>query len=127
MPLCTLAIQNAIDMRQIGWATSASQFFRQISSAIAASLLGAVLTLSLGRALPAAGHSLPPAAMATAEGSAPIRPAATPKTREAFAGSIRHVYGWTMVLVAAGWLVTLLIPELPLRKTNAVPPAVAAD
>ena len=44
MPLYTLAIQNAVEMRQMGQATSAAQFFRQIGGAIAAALLGAVLT-----------------------------------------------------------------------------------
>lgn len=128
MPLYTLAIQNAVDMRHIGQATSASQFFRQIGGAIAAALLGAVLTLSLAHGLPAQARPLPGPAVA-AEGGAPVPTAASgsPQVREAFAGAIRRVYGWTIVLVAAGWLATLLIPELPLRKTNASGPPAPAE
>lgn len=47
MPLYTLAIQNAVDPRQLGQATSASQFFRQIGGAIGTAVLGTVLTLTL--------------------------------------------------------------------------------
>src|SRR5690606_8691950 len=47
MPLYPLAIQNAVPREVLGQATSANQFFRQIGSAIGASVLGAMLTLSL--------------------------------------------------------------------------------
>ena len=48
LPLLTLAIQNAIDVRLIGQATSASQFFRQIGSAMGAAVMGTVLATTLG-------------------------------------------------------------------------------
>ena len=47
MPLYTLAIQNAVDVRQVGQATSASQFFRQIGGALGAALMGTLLASSL--------------------------------------------------------------------------------
>jgi EmrB/QacA subfamily drug resistance transporter len=57
MPLYTLAVQNAVDMRKIGQATSATQFFRQIGGAIGAALMGTVfatsLTLSFATIVPA--------------------------------------------------------------------------
>lgn len=50
MPLFILAVQNAVDARRIGQATSAAQFFRQIGATVGAAGLGAVLgtTLALG-------------------------------------------------------------------------------
>jgi MFS family permease len=128
MPLYTLAVQNAVDMRQIGQATSASQFFRQIGGAIAVALLGAVLSFHLADHLPPAGRPLAarPAPIAL-EGAEPLAADLSPAAREAFANAIRHVYGWTMLLVAAGWLATLLIPELPLRKSNASDTPVPAE
>lgn len=124
MPLYTLAIQNAIEPRLMGQATSASQFFRQIGGAIAASVLGTVLTLTLAQHLPA-GASAPPAAVA-AESPA-LRPAAasgaaSPVLRTAFAKAIERVYQVNIGLVVGGLLLTLLVPELPLRKSNAGPP-----
>lgn len=47
MPLYPLAIQNAVDQKVLGQATSANQFFRQIGGAIGASVLGAILATSL--------------------------------------------------------------------------------
>jgi EmrB/QacA subfamily drug resistance transporter len=47
LPLYTLAIQNAVDVRRVGQATSASQFFRQIGGTVGAAVLGGLLTASL--------------------------------------------------------------------------------
>jgi EmrB/QacA subfamily drug resistance transporter len=48
MPLFTLAIQNAVDVRLIGQATSASQFFRQTGATVGAALMGVMLGTTLG-------------------------------------------------------------------------------
>jgi EmrB/QacA subfamily drug resistance transporter len=47
MPLFTLAIQNAVDVRLVGQATSASQFFRQTGATVGAALMGTVLASTL--------------------------------------------------------------------------------
>ncbi len=47
LPLYTLAIQNAVDPRKVGQATSASQFFRQIGGTIGAAVMGTILASSL--------------------------------------------------------------------------------
>ena len=49
-PLYTLAIQNAVDVRKLGQATSASQFFRQIGGTVGAALMGTVLATGLATA-----------------------------------------------------------------------------
>jgi len=59
MPLFTLAIQNAVDVRMVGQATSASQFFRQIGATVGAAIHGTVLATTLGVAF--ATLQLPPA------------------------------------------------------------------
>ena len=50
--LFTLAIQNAVPQAQLGTATGASQFFRQIGSTIGLAVFGSLLTLSVGTAIP---------------------------------------------------------------------------
>jgi EmrB/QacA subfamily drug resistance transporter len=67
MPLFTLAIQNAVDVRLVGQATSASQFFRQIGATVGAAVMGTVLGTTLGVAF--ASMELPPALGAAPEGS----------------------------------------------------------
>jgi len=47
MPLFTLAIQNAADVRFIGQVTSASLFFRQIGATVGAALMGSLLGTTL--------------------------------------------------------------------------------
>ena len=140
LPLYTLAIQNAVDPRVIGQATSASQFFRQIGGAIAAAVLGTVLTLSLTESMPrvlnapATTTAATGAAGASAVGEKPGPPAGavvagppTPAVRTAFAHAISRIYLVTMVLVVLGWLVTWFVPEIELRKTNKVGAPVMAE
>ena len=62
MPLYTLAIQNAVDVRQIGQATSASQFFHQIGGALGAALMGTLLATSLASSF---SQDMPPALQQT--------------------------------------------------------------
>ena len=47
MPLFTLAVQNAADVRFIGQVTSASLFFRQIGATVGAALMGSLLGTTL--------------------------------------------------------------------------------
>jgi len=53
LPLFTLAIQNAVVGNQIGQATSASQFFRQIGATMTAAVMGTVLATTLSAAFAA--------------------------------------------------------------------------
>lgn len=46
-PLYPLAVQNAVDARRIGQATSATQFFRQIGGVIGVAVMGTVFATSL--------------------------------------------------------------------------------
>jgi EmrB/QacA subfamily drug resistance transporter len=50
--LFTLAIQNAVPRSQLGTATSASQFFRQIGSTIGLAVFGTLLTLHVSQDIP---------------------------------------------------------------------------
>lgn len=59
MPLFTLAIQNSVDVRFVGQATSASQFFRQTGATVGAAIMGTVLATTLGVAF--SSFELPPA------------------------------------------------------------------
>ena len=123
MPLYTLAIQNAIEPHLLGQATSASQFFRQIGGAITASILGAILTLTLAHSLPASAAASP-TAQKTVVSEGPALPAGataavSSATQAAFSKAISRVYLFNIFLVLGGLVMTLFVPELPLRKSNA--------
>ncbi len=57
LPLYTLAIQNAIDPRKVGQATSAAQFFRQIGGAVGAAVMGTILATTLATAFAGVGRT----------------------------------------------------------------------
>ncbi len=52
MPLFPLAIQNAVDVRKLGQATSAAMLFRQIGGVMGTAVMGTVLALSLAAHVP---------------------------------------------------------------------------
>ena len=115
LPLFPLAVQNAVDVRRLGQATSATQFFRQIGGAVGTAALGAVLALTLVTALgpdAAAGARGEGGARQTEPASLPPEP-----VRQAYAMATRHVYTLALGFVGAGWLLTLAVPSLPLRTT----------
>ena len=117
LPLFPLAVQNAVDVRRLGQATSATQFFRQIGGVVGTAALGAVLALTLVTALgpdAAAGGAREVAATEQAQAGPPPAP-----VREAYALATRRVYTLALGFVAAGWALTLLVPDLPLRTTFA--------
>ena len=114
LPLFPLAVQNAVDVRRLGQATSATQFFRQIGGAVGTAALGSVLALSLVTALgPDAGVRAgpEPGARAVEAGLPPL------PVREAYAEATRRLYTLALGFGVAGWALTLLVPSLPLRRT----------
>ncbi len=131
LPLFPLAVQNAVDVRRLGQATSATQFFRQIGGAVGTAVLGSILAFSLVTALgpeamagarpaddgaPAAGE-VHAADEVHADAGLPPEP-----VRQAYAQATRRVYTAALAFVGVGWLLTLLVPDLPLRKTFAEDP-----
>ncbi len=52
LPIYLLAVQNAVNPREIGAATGSSQFFRQIGSTVGVAIFGTILTTTLSTHLP---------------------------------------------------------------------------
>ena len=210
MPLYPLAIQNAVDVRRIGQATSASQFFRQIGGTVGAAVMGTVLATSLTasfasmqapagmdpssfgagnqlqaqgldqvqasishafdaqyRAIADAVNAGDPARVRQVVFASPMPAAAkdlllmgaqraiqnpaarqpflsqlegqfksqaqavarqvTGSIKQAFANAVTRVYRDLLVVVAAGFLVTMFVPVLTLRSSNEHPAPAVLD
>lgn len=212
-PLYTLAIQNAMELRYIGQATSTSIFFRQIGGTVAAAIMGTVLAgvlatslaglprfgaqagagdspstaAALGSASPAqigqevravfdrqyalvervyryrdfqaleqllvdpqipaqakvqlkawvSDGSPRPGVQGSEQALAAIKVRLTQQAdlvaaavlrtlKTAFARSVTRIFSYAIFIVVAGWLMTLFIPELPLRRTQEQSGAAAA-
>lgn len=137
MPIFTLSVQNAVDIRQVGVATSSVQFLRTMGGSISAAIFGAVLSNRFAPAFmaalpPDAARALPPGALTTLANPQTLMnpavmarlnatPAAAPilaALKRALAGSLHDVFlaGTFVVLVA--FVVTFMLVDLPLRTTN---------
>jgi len=132
LPLFTLAIQNSVNQREIGAATSSSQFFRQIGSTIGVAVFGTVMATTLSAQLPRflpAGMRAPGMNMASLSigqlqsgslsGAANMTAEVMGALKLALTAAIQRVYLLGLLVIIAGFLVTLFLPELALRKTEA--------
>ncbi len=120
-----LAVQNAVSPREIGVATSTSQFFRQIGSTMGVAIFGTVLTNNLASAARAVGgaHTMSlseleklAAGRAVAAGVNKAATAALDHTSQAIITmAMRNVFLAGLGVLALGFLMTLLIPPAKLR------------
>ena len=132
MQTYTLIVQNAVPREELGVATSAVQFFRNVGSTIGTAVLGSVMSSNL---MPKIQAQLPPEAMAAmkhfgdeggAGASAALDPSKIAALPAPIAEAIRHGMGDAMQLVfmtaapfaIAALLVSLFIRNTELRSTN---------
>lgn len=108
-----LVIQNAVPSEELGIATSAGQFFRSTGGTIGVTVMGAIM---------AAGLPAGAAAGAALGGAG----AATEAAREQLADAMHPVFLLGLPLMAVAFVLTLMIPEAPLRR-HVREPAPAAD
>jgi hypothetical protein len=125
MQVLVLAVQNAVDPRNMGVATSGSTLFRQIGGSIGVAIFGTIFANRLNAEL---GSRLPPnVPRPSSDEPAAIR-ALPPPVRsafeQAFAVALHPVFltaaGVALLAFALAWL----IPALPLRDSAAAVPEV---
>jgi EmrB/QacA subfamily drug resistance transporter len=120
MQVLVLAVQNSVDHRLLGVATSGAILFRQIGGSIGIALFGAVfanrLHANLAEQLP--GVSLP--GTATPEAIKSLPPALHHAYQVAVLDSLRPVFLVGAGIGVAAFLLTWLLREMPLRKSTGV-------
>jgi EmrB/QacA subfamily drug resistance transporter len=118
MQVLVLAVQNSVDHRLMGVATSGAILFRQIGGSIGVALFGAIFANRLGgnlaERLP--GVSLPKSANPEAVQQLP--PAIHDAYVSAFAASLQPVFVVGAAVGVAAFLLTWLLRETPLRHTT---------
>jgi MFS family permease len=122
MQVLVIALQNAVEQRDLGIATSTNTFFRSLGGAFGAALFGAILSgrlaYHLPRLLPPGAGSIDPDLLTGSP--AMIRtlpPDVQAAVGEAFARSIAGVFRWAIPFAVVCFLLALAIPEHPLRDT----------
>ncbi len=118
MQVLVLAVQNAVDYRDLGVATSGATLFRSIGGSLGTAVFGAVfsnrLASELVGAVPAAANQsgrLSPAQLSR------LSPTAHAAYAHAFVNALAPVFVMAAAVSAVGFLLTLLLPDRRLRET----------
>jgi EmrB/QacA subfamily drug resistance transporter len=124
MQVLVLAVQNAVDYKDLGVATSGAILFRLIGGSVGTAVLGAIFAARLRV------HTAPLLAGAGAAGVSPreamdpqslaqLPPALRAAYAQAFTASLSTVFVVAMVVGLTGFLLIWLLPERPLRESIA--------
>lgn len=124
MQVLVIAGQNAVDYRDLGVATSGATMFRLVGGSLGTAALGAIfaarLSAELARAAPGAALSNGPAlslAGISPASIAALPPAARAVYSGAFSDALSTVFLVASVIAFSGFVLSLTVPEIPLRKT----------
>ncbi|MDI3298722.1 MAG: MDR family MFS transporter [Bacillota bacterium] len=146
MSLFTIVVQNAFPFRRLGEVTASLQFFRSIGGTIGVAVLGTLMTnrfqTEIQSRIPAVlSHLVPAGKLAALENpQALLAPQATAEMQRAFAQfgpqgqllfrqlmlairqslalSITELFAVGAAALAGGFLVTLFLKEIPLRRSH---------
>jgi EmrB/QacA subfamily drug resistance transporter len=131
MQVTTLAIQNAVNPKDLGVATSTATFFRSTGSSLGAALFGAVLTnrlaVHLSQLLPKGASASSSLKVGDIQSGATnvhsLPPSISHDILQAFVYSFHDMFLLALPIVGAGFIVALCLREKPLRATHAPVPA----
>jgi multidrug resistance protein len=119
MQVLVLAVQNAVDYKYLGVATSGSTMFRSIGGSIGVSLFGAIFTnrlhTELTQRLPAGAHL--PSTTSPAEIRA-LPAGVRDSYVHALTAALSPVFFVAAVVSSAAFILALLLPDIPLRRTS---------
>lgn len=121
MQTIVLAVQNSVDPREIGTATSTNNFFREIGAAVGVALFSTIFTGRLTDRLEPIFAGVP-AGTGSGEGASQLTPAivdALPEPMrsgvvDAFADALAPAFWYLVPLVALGFVLTLFLREVRL-------------
>jgi hypothetical protein len=117
MQVLVLAVQNAVDFRNMGVATSGSILFRSIGGSIGIALFGAIFTNELGLNLHLPSGAKRPATVSPA--AVQHLPAAVRRAyAHAVAMSLHPVFVVAASIAGFAFLMTWLLRDVPLRSTS---------
>ncbi|GJF24424.1 MULTISPECIES: MFS transporter [Streptomyces] len=124
MPVLVLAVQNSVRPADLGTATSANNYFRQIGGSVGAAIFGTLfagrLTDALADRVPAgAGTGLPDAESITPQLVHTLPPALRDAYIQAYADAMPRIFLYLVPVLALGLLIAFFLKEKPLVSHNA--------
>jgi EmrB/QacA subfamily drug resistance transporter len=125
-PPLLIAVQNSVEMRDMGAATSANAFFRSMGGSFGVALIGSILLAGLSQAPEAGGASGADVLHGGAAMIAALPEAGRRLVVAAFGESFRLVFVTGAIITGASILLATVLRELPLRG-HATPAAPLAE
>lgn len=125
----TLAVQNAASRRDLGVATAATQFFRNVGNTVGIAVFGTIMTTEMKTTIP---RHMPPEMMATMQASgqemstgsvldpaalATMPPVVARAIREGLGDALHTVFVIGIPLTILVFVISLFIKAVPLRDT----------
>lgn len=125
MQVTILAVQNSVDPKDLGTATSTVTFFRSMGGSFGTAIFGAILTNSFAShiavLLPQAAGLPPLTARSLAGGAARIHalpPQISSKLLQAFTQSFQDMFHSVIPIMAVAFVIALFLKEVPLHQTE---------
>ncbi len=125
-----LAVQNTVDVSQVGATSAAVSFFRSLAGAVGVAVLGAILATQVARRTATGLSAIGVSSTGSGNGSLDLNDLPAPVeavVRAAYGDS----FGELFLIAAAAAVLTLitvfLVKEVPLRNTIELQPAAAGD
>jgi len=124
MQVMTLAVQNSIDRKDMGAATSVVTFFRSMGASFGTAIFGAVLTARLTHYLFAylpgsvSSHISTKSLEQSTSSITKLPPAITHDVLNAFAHSFHDVFLWVVPFSVLTFIVSLFLRETPLKTST---------
>jgi EmrB/QacA subfamily drug resistance transporter len=117
-----IVVQNAVDFRNLGAATSDATFFRSIGGSFGTAVFGAIFSNQLAGHLSSLASFLPPGVkLSAAESVAALRllpPAVRAEVVHAYALSLSTVFLVAVPIAALAFVLSWLLPEVRMRTTT---------
>ncbi|MBI2085616.1 MAG: MFS transporter [Candidatus Aenigmarchaeota archaeon] len=115
-PTLMVAAQNAFDHSRMGVVTASLQFFRSIGGLVGVTVFGTIMVLSLNAHL--AGQKITDPSVLVDGNLSQLSAEQTLQLRAALASSISSLYSIASAITVIGFLISLFLKEIPLRKTH---------
>jgi len=133
MQTIVIALQNSVDFKDMGIATSSNTFFRSLGSVFGTAIFGTILTnrlafylednfKNLATSNPSAVQGFDPAALEGIQSNTAVLQTLPPEIQatalESFVNSFHVVFLVAVPITALGFLLTLFLRETPLRTNK---------
>jgi MFS family permease len=131
MQVLVLAVQNSVDHRDLGTATSANSFFRSMGGAFGVAIFGSIFNNRLSRYLSdllPPGVRLDPTTVQSGPNALQALPAEVhAAVTDAFARALHVAFLWGVPLAAVGFVIVLFLRDEPLKESAHVGLEAAAE